>query len=57
MDEYEVLFNEEKDEEINKLLKSSFAYAVKLHDFDAEDYLVEDVISVCACDYLRLEVS
>ena len=51
--EHEEQFNKEKDEGINKLLKSSFAYAVKLHDFDAEKYYVEDVTEVLA-DYQTL---
>lgn len=53
MDEHEIQFNREKDEGIKKLLTSSFAYAVKLHDFDAEKYFVEDVTEVLA-DYQTL---
>ena len=53
MDEHEEQFNKEKDEGIKTLLKSSFAYAVKLHDFDTEKYFVEDVTSVLA-DYQTL---
>ncbi len=47
-DEYEKQFNREKDEGIKDLLTSSFAYAVKLHDFDVENYYVEDVTEVIA---------
>ncbi len=52
-DEHERQFNLEKDEEIKKLLTSSFRYAVKLHNFDAENYYIEDVTSVLA-DYQTL---
>ena len=52
-DEHEKAFNREKDEGINKLLKSSFSYAVNLHDFDVENYYVEDVTEVIA-DYQTL---
>ena len=52
-DEHERQFNLEKDEGIKKLLTSSFGYAVKLHNFDAEKYYVEDVTSVLA-DYQTL---
>ena len=52
-DENEKQFNREKDEGIKTLLKSSFEYAVKLHDFDTEKYFVEDVTSVLA-DYQTL---
>ncbi len=52
-DENEKAFNREKDEGIKKLLQSSFAYAVKRHDFDAEKYYVEDVTEVIA-DYQTL---
>ncbi len=52
-DEHEKAFNREKDEGIKTLLKSSFAYAVKLHDFDVENYYVEDVTEVIA-DYQTL---
>ena len=52
-DEHEKVFNKEKDEGIKKLLQSSFAYAVKLHEFDVENYYVEDVTEVIA-DYQTL---
>ena len=52
-DENEKQFNKEKDEGIKKLLKSSFTYAVKRHNFDAEKYFVEDVTEVLA-DYQTL---
>ena len=52
-DVHEKAFNREKDEGIKTLLKSSFAYSVKLHDFDAENYYVEDVTEVIA-DYQTL---
>ena len=52
-DENERQFNVEKDEGIKTLLKSSFAYAVKRHDFDVENYYVEDVTEVLA-DYQTL---
>ncbi len=42
-----------KDEGIKTLLKSSFTYAVELHDFNAEKYYVEDVTEVLA-DYQTL---
>ena len=47
-DEHEILFNREKDEGIKKILTSSFSYAVKRHDFDVENYFVEDVTDVIA---------
>ena len=52
-DEHEKAFSREKDEGIKTLLKSSFEYAVKLHDFDVENYYVEDVTDVIA-DYQTL---
>ena len=52
-DENERQFNVEKDEGIKTLLTSSFAYAVKRHDFDVENYYVEDVTEVLA-DYQTL---
>ncbi len=48
MDEHESQFNREKDEGIKKILTSSFSYAVKRHDFDVENYFVEDVTEVIA---------
>jgi hypothetical protein len=52
-DKVESSFTREKEEGIKKLLKSSFGYAVKLHDFDGENYFVEDVTAVLA-DYQSL---
>ena len=52
-DEHEKQFDKEKDEGIKKILTSSFSYAVKRHDFDVENYFVEDVTEVIA-DYQTL---
>jgi len=52
-DEHEKRYNLEKDEGIRKLLQSSLVYSLKTHDFNEEDYYIEDVTSVMA-DYQAL---
>jgi len=52
-DEHEKQYNEEKDEGIKKLLQSSLVYSLKIHDFNEEDYYIEDVTAVMA-DYQAL---
>lgn len=46
-------YNTEKDEAVKMLLQSSLVYSLKLHNFDGEDYFMEDVTSVLA-DYQTL---
>jgi hypothetical protein len=46
-------YNADRDEAIKLLLQSSLVYALKIHNFDAEKYFIEDVTSVLA-DYQTL---
>ena len=43
----------EKSEAIKKILQSSLIYSLKIHNFDGENYYIEDITSILA-DYQTL---
>jgi hypothetical protein len=49
-DNLEKQYNIDKEEAIKMLLQSSLVYALKMHDFDGEEYFMEDITSILA-DY------
>ena len=48
--ELEKQYNVDKEEAIKMLLQTSLVYTLKMHDFDGEEYFIEDITSILA-DY------